>query len=79
MGAHAVITHALNSGVPLAKPGDAPTPTRLPVSAETMINIEPEPGWWGVPAHVVRAWIADYLARGRYAQASRLSALLHRA
>jgi hypothetical protein len=79
MGAHAVITHALNSDVSLAKPGDAPVPTRVPVSGTTMINIEGEAGWWGVPAYVVRAWITGHLARGRYAQAARLSVHLHQA
>lgn len=90
MGAHAVITPALNQGggVSLAKITDAPSVPLVKRSPVRDVDVAPyfawvdgvaleAHAWWGVPAHVVRGWIAQHLVAGNYARASFLSGLVH--
>lgn len=65
-------------GVSLAKEGAVPRSVWAPVSDTTQVDVG-ESAWWGVPAHVVRGWISDYLRRGCYADAAWLSVRLHSA
>lgn len=64
--------------VSLAKVGDPVPAPRVPVSGLASVDVG-ESMWWGVPAWVVRGWIAGHLAGGRYAKASWLSGRLHSA